>query len=468
MILNNDTIAAIATALSNSGIGIIRVSGIDSINIVDKLFRNKNKKQCLKEYNTHTIHYGYIFSDGNIIDEVMISVMKAPNTFTMEETVEINCHGGVLVMNKILGLVIENGARLAEPGEFSKRAFLNGRIDLSKAEAIMELIHAKNDISLKTSIRQLSGSIYNEISQIRDGILYEIAFIESALDDPEHVSLDGYYDGLIPKIDKLISKLEKMENSFKNGKIIKEGIQTVIVGKPNVGKSSLLNYMSGSNRAIVTDIAGTTRDILEQEINIDGIHLNMIDTAGIRSTDDIIEKIGVEKSKEYINEADLILYMIDASIPINQDDIDIIKSIKDKKSIILLNKSDLKTVVNQENINNIYSEINNNYDDLYILEISVKEDIGLDNFKNLIRKLFIENKIDFDEEVTITNLRHLNLIKEAKSALVLVRKSIEDEMPEDFLSIDMMNAYISLGLIIGEEVNDDVVNEIFSKFCTGK
>lgn len=469
-IFENDTIAAISTAMTNAGIGIIRVSGENAIEVVDKVYVNKYKKRKLKEYLTHTIHYGYIIDDATVVDEVMVSIMKAPNSFTMEDTVEINCHGGVLVMKKILALVVGSGARLAEPGEFSKRAFLNGRIDLSKAEAIMELIHAKNEMSLKTSISHLSGSIYELIIKLRADILYEIAFIESALDDPEHVSLEGYYDSLSAKLTEVKSNLSKLEDSFKYGRIIKEGIQTAIIGRPNVGKSSLLNYMAGTQRAIVTDIAGTTRDTIEQEINIDGIHLNMIDTAGIRNTDDIIEKIGVEKSKEYIKEADLVVYMIDASCEIGDDDYEIMENIKDSKTIVLLNKSDLESIVDEHLIADTYKKVNGADipKDIFIIEVSVKEERGFSEFRSAIKTLFMEDKIRFNEEVAITNLRQYELIKDAIEALKMVEGSIADDMPEDFISIDLMSAYSALGFIIGEEVSDDVVNEIFGKFCTGK
>ena len=331
--MNTDTIAAVATAMNHSGIGIIRVSGDSSIHIVDQIFINKKREKVLKDFKSHTIHYGFICNGEEIIDEVMVSVMKKPNSFTAEDTVEINCHGGILILNRILELVIKTGARLAEPGEFTKRAFLNGRIDLSKAEAVMDIISSKNDMALKSSLKQLQGAVSEKIKELRDIIIYEIAFIESALDDPEHISLDGYPEKLGMKVDKLVMSVDKLLSTAENGKIVKEGINTVIVGKPNAGKSSLLNILAGEDKAIVTEIAGTTRDILEEDIRLHGINLHMIDTAGIRSTEDIVEKIGVEKAKKYANDADLIIYVVDSSVPLDENDYDIIEMIQDKKCI---------------------------------------------------------------------------------------------------------------------------------------
>lgn len=463
--MKTDTIAAIATAMSNSGIGVIRISGEDAVEIADKIYRSKNGKKKLSNQKTHTIHYGYIYDEDFLIDEVMVLIMRAPHSFTAEDTIEIDCHGGMLVINKILETVLKNGARVAEPGEFTKRAFLNGRIDLTKAEAVMDLIESQNDYALKSSIDQLKGNVYEKITSFRNIIIHEIAFIESALDDPEHISLDGYQDELMKTIDFLLDEMNRMLISFQNGKVLKEGIKTVILGKPNAGKSSLLNKLLGEEKAIVTEIAGTTRDVLEQYINLDGIGIHIIDTAGIRETEDIVEKIGVDRAMKQAQEADLILYVVDSSKPLNEDDYSIMELMSSKKFIILLNKSDLNTVVSVEDLEKICKNDKEHY---VIIQTSMKDETGIDQLEDAIKKYFISGKIDFNHEANITNIRHKEALSDAYESLKLVKKSIEDEMPEDFLSIDLMNAYSSLGKIIGQEVEDDLVNEIFSKFCMGK
>lgn len=462
MMIKTETIAAVATAMSESGIGIIRISGEDAIVIADKIYRTKNGKQKLKEFKSHTIHYGFIIDEGEILDEVMISVMKSPRSYTMEDTVEINCHGGILMLNRVLEAVIKSGARLAEPGEFTKRAFLNGRIDLSKAEAVIDIIHSKNEFALKSSVNQLKGLLSDEITSIRKSIIYEIAFIESALDDPEHISLDGYYERLKEKVAELLIRLNKLLETADNGKILKEGINTVIVGKPNAGKSSLLNLLVGEERAIVTDVAGTTRDILEEQIKLNGISLNIIDTAGIRTTEDTVEKIGVQKARKFAETADLIIYVVDSSVPLDDNDIAISKLIQEKKTILLLNKSDLDSVVTEEMLIPLVTE------DVQIIKISAKENTGMQELEEAVKTMFFHGDISYNNEIFITNMRHKEAIQDAYNSLDMVRKSIEDEMPEDFLSIDLMSAYASLGYIIGEEVGEDLVNEIFSKFCMGK
>ena len=488
MNFNNETIAAIATALNDSGIGIIRVSGDNAIEIVNKIYRSPGKKQ-LVDFESHTINYGFIYEGDELIDEVMVSIFKAPRSYTAEDTVEINCHGGVLVTNKVLEVVIKNGAKIAEPGEFTKRAFLNGRIDLSKAEAVMDMISAKNDFALKSSLKQMRGSLYNLIKELRADILYEIAFIESALDDPEHISLDGYHEKVSLKLDDLLKKIKRLYDSADNGKMLKEGINTVIVGKPNAGKSSLLNILVGEEKAIVTDIAGTTRDMIEESIRLSGIGLNIIDTAGIRHTDDTVEKIGVERAKEVAINADLIIYVVDSSIPLDRNDKQIMKLIKGKKVIVLLNKSDLETKVDEHIIlsnlyktvdvidNDEYSNFNNKVfdvkfvefqDDVKIIKTSTKENIGIDILEDTIKDMFFKGEIQFNDEVMLTNIRQKDAVKDAMDSLLMVKKSLNDNMPEDFLSIDLMGAYSSLGYVIGEEVGEDVVNEIFSKFCMGK
>lgn len=469
-----DTIAAIATSLSESGIGIIRVSGEEAIQIVDKLFLNKYGKHNLINKASHTISYGYMIDPSLkmnsddfkrwILDEVMVSVMKAPNTYTMEDVVEINCHGGVLMMQKILELVIKNGARIAEPGEFTKRAFLNGRIDLSKAEAVIDIIHSQNEFALSASVSQLKGAVSDVIKRLREEIIFEIAFIESALDDPEHISLDGYEERLDEKVTIIIEEIEKLIASADNGKMMKEGINTVIVGKPNAGKSSLLNRLIGEERAIVTDIAGTTRDVLQESIRLHGIGLNIIDTAGIRSTEDVVEKIGVSKAKDYASNADLILYVVDSSVALDENDKDILEVIKDKKIIVLLNKSDLSQVVTEEELRNALP----NKENLQIIKTSTKENLGLDEFEEVMKEMFFSGVIKANNEVVITNMRHKEALMNANESLHMVMNSLELHMPEDFYSIDLMSAYASLGMIIGEEVGEDLVNEIFTKFCMGK
>lgn len=460
--MKTDTIAAIATGMTNSGIGIIRISGPDSVFIADKIFRAGKKNIKLENVESHTIHYGFIFDRENMIDEVMVSVMRGPRSFTAEDTVEINCHGGILIMNRILELVVKNGARMAEPGEFTKRAFLNGRIDLSEAEAVMDVISSKNDLALKSSVLQLRGFVSDKIKKLREEIIYEIAFIESALDDPEHISLEKYPEKLGIKVDHLLKDVDKLISSSDNGKIIKEGINTVIVGKPNAGKSSLLNLMVGEDKAIVTDVAGTTRDILEENISFHGISLNIVDTAGIRSTDDIVEKIGVDKAKKIASEADLIIYVVDSSVDFDENDFEIIDMIQNKKCIVLLNKSDLKQKITEKDLQDKLNR------DTIIIKTSTKENTGIDEFEDTVKKMFFNGDINLNDELIITNMRHKEKLIDAYESLKQVKKSLEDRMPEDFYSIDLMSAYSSLGAIIGEEVEDDLVNEIFSKFCMGK
>ncbi|MST58014.1 tRNA uridine-5-carboxymethylaminomethyl(34) synthesis GTPase MnmE [Waltera intestinalis] len=469
----NETIAAIATALSDSGIGIVRISGENAIYIIDNIFRSAAGRRILTKVQSHTIHYGYIVdSDENVIDEVMVAVMKAPRSYTTEDTVEINCHGGVLVMQKVLEAVLHAGARLAQPGEFTKRAFLNGRIDLSRAEAVIDVIHSQNEYALSSSVSQLKGQLSNKIHTLREDILYQIAFIESALDDPEHISLDGYPEQLATKVTYFQQEIAKLLATADNGRLIKEGISTVIVGKPNAGKSSLLNMLLGEDRAIVTEIAGTTRDALHETINLHGISLNMIDTAGIHETQDVVEKIGVERAKKYAMDADLILYVVDASGNIDEDDQNIISLLDGKKAIILLNKSDLENKITEESLKENLAKRLKHSEDIRILRTSTidpsSENSGMEELEETIRNMFFEGELKHNNELVVTNLRHKEALQDALHSLQLVERSIEDGMPEDFYSIDLTSAYASLGKIIGEEVDEDVVNEIFSKFCMGK
>ena len=454
------TIAAIATGMTGAGIGIVRISGDNAIAVADKIFEAKSGIK-LSDAKTHTIHYGHIVSDGQVLDEVLVSVMKGPHSYTGEDTAEINCHGGLFVVKKVLDAVLTHGAELAEPGEFTKRAFLNGKIDLSKAEAVMDLIASNSDFALKNSLKSLGGNVFNEIKGLREKILYEIAFIESALDDPEHFDLTGYPDDLKVKIQDIVKRIDKLISNAGSGKILKDGVSTVIVGKPNAGKSSFLNLLLGEDKAIVTDTAGTTRDIIEESVRLDDIVLNIIDTAGIRDTDDEIEKIGVDKARKYAADADLVLYMVDSSIPLDENDDDIIEMLHDKKTIVLLNKTDLETVTSKDDLRNILG-------DVYIINISAKENLGIDEFKDVVKTIFYNGDLNYNEDVIITNVRQINELRECLSSLKLVINSIDDGMPEDFYSIDLQNAYVHLGYIIGEEISDDVADEIFSKFCMGK
>lgn len=460
--MKTDTIAAIATGMTDSGIGIIRVSGEDAVSVVDKIYRSGKGNKTLSDYKNHTIHHGFIYEGESLLDEVMVVKMLRPKSYTMEDTVEIQCHGGVLVMRKILEAVLKNGARMAEPGEFTKRAFLNGRIDLAKAEAVMDMIHSRNEFALKSSVKQLKGLVSDKIAALRASIIYEIAHIESALDDPEHYSMEGYYQELTVKVDGLLEELKLLIDSADNGRILKEGINTVIVGKPNVGKSSLLNLLVGEEKAIVTEIAGTTRDALEEHIMLHGIGLNIIDTAGIRSTQDIVEKIGVERARSYASDADLILYVVDASVSLDESDSEIFEMIRNKKAIVLLNKTDLEAVVTEEDI------LERSDQKLCVIKTSAKNNTGIDDFEAVLKEMFFQGEITSEKEIVITNLRHKEAIQDAYSSLLMVKDSLMAGMPEDFLSIDFMSAYSSLGYVIGEEVGEDLVNEIFSRFCMGK
>ena len=458
--ISTDTIAAIATAMGNSGIGIVRISGDEAIEVADRVFKLKGGKDKLANQKSHTIHYGFVCDGDEVIDEVLVMLMKGPRTFTAEDTVEIDCHGGMLVTRRVLEAVLKAGARLADPGEFTKRAFLNGRIDLSQAEAVIDVINAKNEYALKSSVGQLRGIVSKKIKELREQIIFEIAFIESALDDPEHISLDGYGDKLMTVVKGMEKELCKLIKSSSNGRVVSEGVKTVILGKPNAGKSSLMNVLVGEDRAIVTDIAGTTRDILEEHIYLQGISLNVVDTAGIRNTDDVVEKIGVSRAMDAAEDADLIIYVVDGSRDLDENDYQIMDFIKERKAVVLLNKSDLEQVVS---VDEIIDKSGHS-----VIAISAKREDGIDKLEEKIKSLFYEGEIDFNDQVMITNVRHAQALKEAYDSVLMVERSIEDGMAEDFYSIDLMNAYEKLGLIVGESVEDDLVNEIFSKFCMGK
>lgn len=473
--MQEETIAGIASGMGG-GISIIRVSGEDALEVVGNIFRTKRylsdlekeekedikwKNDFFEKKETHTVHYGFIVNDQEeILDEVIIVLMKGPNSYTKEDVVEIDTHGGDYVVKKILNELLHHGARLAEPGEFTKRAFLNGRIDLSQAEAVMKLISSQNDFSYQSALNQLEGEVSQYIELIRQDILHQLGYIEAALDDPEHISLDGFAERLRNIITGHIDKLEKLLLNFDDGRMKSEGINTVIVGKPNAGKSSLMNLMLQQERAIVTNIAGTTRDVLEEKVILGNIILNLIDTAGIHETEDIVENMGVDKAVNYIEKADFIIYVMDASDELNESDEQIIKLLQDKKGIILFNKSDLDKVLDE---NEIHTRL-----DWTIIPFSNETKQGLEQLKEYITNSFLRGDIQYNDQVYITSIRHKNAVESAVQSLKQVVQTIDDGMPEDFYTIDMMEAYRSLGLINGETASEDLVNKIFSDFCMGK
>ena len=455
-----DTIAAITTGISNAGVGIIRISGDRACEITDRVFQAENKKKKASNMKSYTAAFGKIYDGDDLIDESILLVMKAPHTYTCEDVCELQCHGGIVVLRKILDLVLRNGARAAEPGEFTKRAFLGGRIDMSQAESVMSLINAKNEFAVRTSVDQLQGRLKNTIVNMREKILYNVAFIESALDDPEHYSLDGFPDKLRMIIDDILIQVEGLINTFDNGKILSEGINTVIVGKPNAGKSSLLNMFVGEDRAIVTDMAGTTRDTLSEIVNVRGITLNIIDTAGIRETDDLVEKIGVDKAIKSVDKADLVLYVVDGSVELDENDQRIIEKIRDKNVIVIINKSDLEIKIERDAICR--------YIDAEVIQLSAMTGDGSEELYDMLNKMFFEGSLSYNDQLYITNARHKNELVCTKNALKKVIESIDMGMEEDFFSIDMMDAYEHLGLIIGETARDDLADKIFKDFCMGK
>jgi tRNA modification GTPase len=455
-----DTIAAIATGMSNAGVGIIRISGENACQVTDKVFKSKGGSKKASNMKSYTAAYGNIYDEDEIVDEAILLVMKAPHTYTCEDVCELQCHGGSLVLNKILNLVTKAGARVAEPGEFTKRAFLNGRMDLSQAESVMDLINAKSDFAARSSVDQLQGRLRDKICDLREKILYNVAFIEAALDDPEHYSLEGYPQKLRKDVDNIVDNVDNLLTTFDNGKMLSEGINTLIIGKPNAGKSSLLNMFLGEDRAIVTEIAGTTRDTLRELVNINGIILNIIDTAGIRDTENVVEKIGVDKAMKYVDKSDLILYVVDSSIELDENDYNIISRIKDKNVVVVLNKSDLKTKTDRDMIRK--------YIDADTISLSALTGDGREELYNMLNRLFFEGKLVYNDQIYITNSRHKDELEKSREALLKVRDSIDMGMEEDFFSIDLMDAYEHLGLIVGETARDDLADKIFKEFCMGK
>ena len=448
----NDTITAISTAVGNSGINIIRISGDKAFKIAGRLM--KLSSTDVENIETHTIKYGHIYNETGVVDEVLVSFMKGPKTYTREDVVEINCHGGAFITKKVLETAIKAGARLAEPGEFTKRAFLSGRID------VMDIIRADSDYAVKSAGRRLTGGIGNKLKPVKDSILTDMAYIEAALDDPEHLSLDGKTEEIRENVESNITALNNILENAGKGRIIKEGIKTVIVGKPNVGKSSFLNYISGEEVAIVTDIPGTTRDALLQNVSLGDISLNIVDTAGIRETDNEIERMGIERAKEHLSDADLVLMIIDVSKPLSTEDKELLTEIKSKKTVLILNKIDLERALNDEE----YKTFN----EFKLVEISAKRRVGIEKLTEIIKKMFFNGELDFNNEVYLSNLRQEGAIRRAVESLKLVLESIDSGVSEDFYTIDLMNAYNAIGEVTGDTTSEDLADKIFKDFCMGK
>lgn len=459
--MESTTIAAIATAMSPSGISIIRISGPESLSVIDRIYRSPKGNKCLSAQPSHTVHYGFIYDGDELIDEVMVLLMKGPQSYTAEDTVEIDCHGGMIVTRRILETVLKHGAVLAEPGEFTKRAFLNGRIDLSRAEAVMELIDAQNRYAADSALQQLRGSLSEKVQGFRDSLLDELAYLESALDDPEHFELDGFSDGLEQKVRGVIREIEELLERSENGRVLVEGIHTVILGRPNAGKSSLLNLMAGAERAIVTDIAGTTRDLLEETIRVGDITFILTDTAGLHESDNVVERIGISRAVEASKKADLLLYVIDSSEAFEEPDEEIRRLMQQKLTILIRNKTDLEEAISEDAL----AELFPGYP---ICSISAREGNGLEKLEALLKEHFLQGDVNFNEQVIVSNMRQKEALRDAVKSLQLVLQSIYDGMTEDFYAIDLMDAYTSLGKIIGASVEDDLVDRIFAKFCMGK
>ena len=458
-----DTIAAISTAVGEAGIGIVRLSGKDATSIANNIFKGINDK-TLADTENRKMAYGHIIDNINgdqIVDEVLIVSMKAPHTYTREDVVEIYCHGGIIPVKKILELLLNNGARLAEAGEFTKRAFLNGRLDLSQAEAVIDIIKAKTDKSFQVSIDQLEGSLSRKVNGIRDIILSMIAHVEVSIDFPEDDIEEITYEELEEKGNRVFHGIKNLLATSDRGKILREGLNTTILGKPNVGKSSLLNAMLRENRAIVTDIPGTTRDIIEEYLNIDGIPLKIIDTAGIRDTEDIVEKIGVDRAMDTIESADLIIAVFDGSRDLSEEDYNIIKLIKDKKSLVLLNKTDLPNKYTVEHLEKLLEGID-------IISASITNEVGIDELEDRIKRMFYSGEIALDSDVIVTNIRHKNQLEKALKNMENALNDIKSLVPLDCIEVDLRDCWENLGEISGDTISEDILDKIFSEFCIGK
>lgn len=468
------TIASIASGMGG-GIGVIRISGDDALTVAGKIFRKRSQidltSECEKDgiqyddkyfwkKESHTIHYGFIVDNGKVIDEVMVLLMKKPNSYTREDVVEIDSHGGPFIVKKILETVLKNGAVLAEPGEFTKRAFLNGRIDLAQAEAVMKLISSENNYALDSALSQLEGNLSKYIENIRQDILHDMGYIEAALDDPEHYELGEFRFELKDKLQNDREKLNELIEHFDDGRMKSEGINTVIVGKPNAGKSSLMNLLLDEDRAIVTNVAGTTRDILEERVKLGDVILNLVDTAGIHETNDIVENIGVNKAIEYADKCDFIIYVVDSSERLDDADFQIIDILQQKKGVILMNKSDLNPVITVEDIQ---KKLN-----WECITFSNETKQGMKELENYVNNSFLDGNISFNNQVYLMGIRHKEAVISAIESINAVLQAIDDDMPEDFYTIDMMDAYKELGLINGETASEDLVNKIFKEFCMGK
>ncbi len=455
-----DTIAAIATGSVNAGIGIIRISGTEAIAVADRIFRAKKQGKTVEQLPGYSALFGNVCDGDCVLDEAVCLVMRAPNSYTTEDVVELQCHGGRIMLQRILDLVLRSGARPAEPGEFTKRAFLGGRIDAAQAESVMDMIYARNELAARSSAAQLRGTLSLRIRELREMILEHVAYIESALDDPENYSLEGYGDVLRPQIEETLVQVDRLLATAEEGKLIREGIRTVILGKPNAGKSSLLNQLLGEERAIVTEIAGTTRDTLEEDVQIQGIPLRIIDTAGIRDTVDTVEKIGVDKAKNSVTDADLVLYVVDGARPLDMDDTRIMELLEGRRVITVINKIDVEQTVDKMWITKRIKAP--------VVELSARTGEGMEELRKCLTDMFFHGTLSMNDEVYITNLRHKQALQEAADSLRQVLTGLEQQMPEDFLTIDLMAAYEQFGYILGETLNDDLANEIFSKFCMGK
>ncbi|NMA90518.1 MAG: tRNA uridine-5-carboxymethylaminomethyl(34) synthesis GTPase MnmE [Amphibacillus sp.] len=455
-----DTIAAISTPLGEGAIGIVRLSGKDAINIVNQIFSGSD----LNEVNSHTIHYGKMIDPhtNNMIEEVMVSVMKAPKTFTREDVVEINCHGGIASVNRLLELVLELGARLAEPGEFTKRAFLNGRIDLSQAEAVMDLIRAKTDRAMDVALKQLDGKLSKLIQRLRQELIETVAHVEVNIDYPEYDDVEEMTKSvLLEKTTDVYQEIERLLTMAKQGKILREGISTAIIGRPNVGKSSLLNTLVQENKAIVTDIPGTTRDVIEEYVNVRGVPLRLIDTAGIRETDDLVEKIGVERSRQALKEADLVLLVLNNNEPLTDQDRQLFELTIDLELIVLINKTDLEERLDKNEVEKLAG-------DHPVVSTSLIEEQGIDDLEEAIAKLFFEGQLESTDVSYVSNARHIQLLKQALTALEEAQNAIDMDMPLDLIQIDVTRAWRILGEIVGDTVHDSLIDQLFSQFCLGK